>query len=457
MPTSTCTHTRSLIHLPAGAWRGAHHAAPAPSPSSRHERTPPKPRRPTSTCTHTRSLIHLPAGAWRGAHHAAPAPSPSSRHERTPPKPRRPTSTCTHTRSLIHLPAGAWRGAHHAAPAPSPSSRHERTPPKPRRPTSTCTHTRSLIHLPAGAWRGAHHAAPAPSPSSRHERTPPKPRRPTSTCTHTRSLIHLPAGAWRGAHHAAPAPSPSSRHERTPPKPRRPTSDGEKKRQGLIRTIPRSTPRCTCDRKCRARPHLYAAPRSQADPKYTFYILKDKGVGKTEEAKFELLKNLQRFDSREWADISFFDIQKSYLAVPGFKELETNDELRHNDKSKYLASFEKTLASLTHAFLLHRDHTQTCLQNILKWAGQCENITAVSLKDKITDLFVEDDKYNKSSNDILQILCGKRADVVLNRRSEILKNVTDTVTAAGFRKIPPSYENLFQAETLKEFLKMRVV
>ncbi|XP_063365812.1 uncharacterized protein LOC134654276 [Cydia amplana] len=181
--------------------------------------------------------------------------------------------------------------------------------------------------------------------------------------------------------------------------------------------------------------------------------LKDKGFGKTEEAKFELLKNLQRFDSREWADISFFDIQKSFLAVPGFKELETNDELRHYDKSKYLASFEKTLASLTHAFLLHRDHTQTCLQNILKWAGQCENITAVSLKDKITDLFIEDDKYNKSTNDILQILCGKRADVVLNRRSEILKNVTDTVTAAGFRKIPPSYENLFQADKLKEFLK----
>jgi hypothetical protein len=44
--------------------------------------------------------------------------------------------------------------------------------------------------------------------------------------------------------------------------------DGEKKRQGLIRTIPRSTPRYTCGRKCRARPHLYAAPRSQTDPKY---------------------------------------------------------------------------------------------------------------------------------------------------------------------------------------------
>jgi hypothetical protein len=181
--------------------------------------------------------------------------------------------------------------------------------------------------------------------------------------------------------------------------------------------------------------------------------LKDKGFGKADEAKFELLKNLQRFDSREWADISFFDIQKSYLAIPGFKELDTNDELRHYDKSKHLASFEKTLASLTHAFLLHRDHTQMCLQNILKWAMQCENISAACLKDKIKELFVDDDKYNKSTNDILQILCGKRADVILNRRNEILKSVTDSVTAAGFRKIPPTHENLFHAEKLKDFLK----
>ncbi|CAK1580402.1 unnamed protein product [Parnassius mnemosyne] len=38
-------------------------------------------------------------------------------------------------------------------------------------------------------------------------------------------------------------------------------------RQELIRTIPQSTPRGRCDRKCKKMQHAYAAPVNQADQK----------------------------------------------------------------------------------------------------------------------------------------------------------------------------------------------
>lgn len=172
--------------------------------------------------------------------------------------------------------------------------------------------------------------------------------------------------------------------------------------------------------------------------------LKDSGVGKTDQDRLELIKSLQLFDSPEWLSLNFIDIQKSYLSKPGFVELETNEDLKPFDKNKFLPSCERTLAALSNAFLLQRGILQNNIMELLTWVKNLKEIQFEEFSGKVKELFCEDKEYNKTSNDIMQIICGKRATIINNRRTELLKSVQNSFTADKFRRIPPSSEHLFE-------------
>ncbi|KAI5652194.1 hypothetical protein NE865_00532 [Phthorimaea operculella] len=181
--------------------------------------------------------------------------------------------------------------------------------------------------------------------------------------------------------------------------------------------------------------------------------LKDSGVGKTAQERLDLIKSLQLFDSPDWSNINFIETQKIYLSKPGFVELEANDDLKPFDKNKFLPSCEKTLAAVTNAGLMQRELLQKNIALLLAFIKDTPELLFDDFVAKVSELFCEDKEYNKISNDIMQILCGKRASIISNRRTELLKSIQNSYTADKFKKIPPSLDCLFEPEQFSKLLE----
>lgn len=181
--------------------------------------------------------------------------------------------------------------------------------------------------------------------------------------------------------------------------------------------------------------------------------LKDTGVNRTDPELFELINSLQLFGSSDWNNINFIETQKSYLSKPGFVELETNDDLKPFDKNKFLPSCERTLAAVSNAILLQRGILQRNVAYLLSYVKDSQTISYDDFSNKVNALFCEDKDYNKISNDIMQIICGKRASIINNRRTELMKPMQITYTVDKFKKIPPSSEFLFEPESFSKLLE----
>ena len=181
--------------------------------------------------------------------------------------------------------------------------------------------------------------------------------------------------------------------------------------------------------------------------------LKDTGVGKTNEERFNLINSLQLFGSPDWMNINFIDTQKSYLSKPGFIELETNDDLKPFDKNKFLPSCERTLSALANAILLQRSILQDNVSSLLSWVKDLHTVSYEEFCTKTKELFSDNKEYNKISNDIMQIICGKRASIINNRRTELLKSIPNNYTVDKFKKIPPSSEFLFESDSFTNLLQ----
>ncbi|XP_028173568.1 uncharacterized protein LOC114362382 [Ostrinia furnacalis] len=181
--------------------------------------------------------------------------------------------------------------------------------------------------------------------------------------------------------------------------------------------------------------------------------LKESGFGKTDQDRFDIINSLQLFGSPDWLNINFIDTQKSYLSKPGFVELETNDDLKPYDKNKFLPSCERTFAALSNAILLQRGMLQNNVTQLLTWVKDLQSVSYDEFSAKIKELFCEDKDYNEISNNIMQIICGKRASIINNRRTKLLKSVSNNFTADKFKKIPPSPEFLFQPDQFNSLLE----
>lgn len=176
-------------------------------------------------------------------------------------------------------------------------------------------------------------------------------------------------------------------------------------------------------------------------------------MGKTDENRHELIKSLQRFNSPDWSDINFIDIQKSYLSKPGLVALETHDDLKPFDKNKFLPSCESTLAAVTNAILRQREVLQKNITDLLCFVKGTREISFEDFSVKVNELFCNNDEYNKISKDLMQIVCGKRASIINNRRTELLKSVQSNYTSDKFNKIPPSSDLLFEPDQFTKLLE----
>lgn len=187
--------------------------------------------------------------------------------------------------------------------------------------------------------------------------------------------------------------------------------------------------------------------------------VKDPVYGKSNENFLKKLSDLQRFKCDDWHAIRFADTQKKYLTTPGFVELNVNDELKRfesamlkEDSRSYL--LERSFAGLTNALLTQKDNLQSSLQTLVDWAYDSkELLTPSSLFGKIQDIFSKESAYSKVTDDLLQMVCGRRADLINTRRETLLRHISEEYHRDVLYKIPPSAASLFNDELVQTYLQ----
>lgn len=164
-----------------------------------------------------------------------------------------------------------------------------------------------------------------------------------------------------------------------------------------------------------------------------------------------MLSSLQHFKSENWTNVRYSEIQKSYNARPGFVDLEANDEIKQIEKSSSLSATDKSLGAITRAVIMQSDALKKGVSDLLKWTQDAEIIDNESMISKIKEIFSGD--FQKISLDCLQLVCGRRADIIEQRRDAFISQIKDKFLKASLKKIPPSCEYLFDREPFVEFLK----
>ncbi len=115
---------------------------------------------------------------------------------------------------------------------------------------------------------------------------------------------------------------------------------------------------------------------------------------------------------------------------------------------------KKVLAGLSNAVLEQKELLKNNLQSIVDWAyADPTNFNPSSLFEKFSVLFGSDSSISKNLDQSLQIICGKRADLIENRRERILSEIPIKNVQAALRKIPPSINHLFAKNNLDPLIQ----
>lgn len=184
--------------------------------------------------------------------------------------------------------------------------------------------------------------------------------------------------------------------------------------------------------------------------------IKEPTIPKANPDRVAKIVALQRFDTTEWNSVRYVDIQKKYIAYPAFSELRVNEELRGLEDPFppfRLNQIERSFAALSNAFLVQNEYVNSALQTLITFSSKSDvQLTSNSLYEKLIELFGNESKFTNVSQDILQIICGKRAEILESRRRSLLKNLKQKYTREDLDKIPPSSEYIFKPATLSEYI-----
>ncbi|KOB63207.1 Uncharacterized protein OBRU01_24921 [Operophtera brumata] len=181
-------------------------------------------------------------------------------------------------------------------------------------------------------------------------------------------------------------------------------------------------------------------------------LTKEPSVPKTSPEHVIKLKDLQRFETDNWSDVRYAEVQKNYSFTPGYVDLESNDEIKPYDNFPHLSHTERGFAAITMGLIKQNTALEKGFRSLFAWIGENEVIEMKGIKDKVSEIFSEGE-YSKISSDILQMTCGHRADLIQQRRDAVLKSVKNTFLKDSLRKIPPTCENLFQKQDFSTLLE----
>uniref|UniRef100_A0A8D8X2Z0 Uncharacterized protein n=1 Tax=Cacopsylla melanoneura TaxID=428564 RepID=A0A8D8X2Z0_9HEMI len=144
-----------------------------------------------------------------------------------------------------------------------------------------------------------------------------------------------------------------------------------------------------------------------------------------------LRQSCPRFGSAGWSKIPFLEAQKEIHAGGVFSRLKVNPEIdcRPSAEAELLANMDGTFGVLSHGLLLQRKFLADSINEvILKHPS-----AAADLRKTLSSA---DSPFRKTSDSLLQFVCGKRSDIILKRRKG-----HETATRGSprfFKEIPPA-------------------
>lgn len=154
----------------------------------------------------------------------------------------------------------------------------------------------------------------------------------------------------------------------------------------------------------------------------------------------------QRLGDITFSQIRYAEVQKKLHASPVFNSLKINPILATYGSSSnqdHLARMDYTLGTVSHGLLLQRE----ALTNTLKDLAN----KYPAMKQDLKDILSTDTTLKSISDDLLQYVCGRRAEVIEQRRNGFLPK--DEYQAALLGAIPPSTTHLFCETGLAELMK----
>lgn len=153
----------------------------------------------------------------------------------------------------------------------------------------------------------------------------------------------------------------------------------------------------------------------------------------------------QRFGKAGWRNIKFNDIQKQFQASPAFCALKVNSLLARVSpqwkSASHLEKFDLTLGAISHGLLQQRQ--------IFKEI--CDKLPQTSKSSVKSDFLKADSSFKRKSDDLLQYVCGRRAEVLEARRN--MFRTKNRVLGEILRDIPPSEVHLFSDSALSQAIK----
>lgn len=155
----------------------------------------------------------------------------------------------------------------------------------------------------------------------------------------------------------------------------------------------------------------------------------------------------QRFGKATWANLRYVEVQKKLRAAPAFTSLSVNTQLSAKTPNwipyEHIVKFDQTLGAMTHGLLLQRKLLKESLVNL------ANEVKSKTLNEAIIkNVTGSDTEFRKVSDDLLQYICGRRAEVIEYRRS-VYKPPSKYMHSA-LHKVPPSSSYLFDEDALSE-------
>ncbi|KOB79363.1 putative transposon Ty3-I Gag-Pol polyprotein, partial [Operophtera brumata] len=162
---------------------------------------------------------------------------------------------------------------------------------------------------------------------------------------------------------------------------------------------------------------------------------------------------IQRLNSENWSNLRYREAEKALHASPVFVALKVNPQLASLTQkwcsSDTLTKYDHTLGVLTHGLLMQREAFKDAIWSV----GKEGMASTQAMSDSIQrNLLSPDSTFHKVTDQILQYVCGRRADVLTSRR--LTYSSPNVAMDSILQTIPPSATHLFNEEKLTEALKV---
>ena len=94
------------------------------------------------------------------------------------------------------------------------------------------------------------------------------------------------------------------------------------------------------------------------------------------------------------------------------------------------------------------------MQQVVDWAfSNSEDFKPDSLFENLSLLFGSSSQIQKNFDQIMQVICGKRAECIENRRERLLPELQNRNVGVALRGVPPSAEYLFGKDNLSPLIQ----